>query len=161
MMSVSDSSTALIVPYGITSAAGAIHSVRRIGSGAGSRVASTTTSAPRTASSIVSTTRTGVSSAADSRAPNAARDSARALVTRISSSSSTRSSSVTLANAVPRAPMWASTRAPRRARCRAPRAVTAPVRHSVIAVASRMACGTPVRGSYSVSRASSDGRPSL
>ena len=34
MIDVSDSSTALIVPYGITSAAGAIHSVRRIGSGA-------------------------------------------------------------------------------------------------------------------------------
>ena len=60
----------------------------------------------------------------------------------------------------PRAPMWASTRAPRRAKCRAPSAVTAPVRHSVIAVASRIARGTPVRGSYRVSSASSDGSPS-
>jgi ornithine cyclodeaminase/alanine dehydrogenase-like protein (mu-crystallin family) len=37
--------------------------------------------------------------------------------------------------------------APLRARWRAPMAVTAPVRHSVIAVASTIARGTPVRGS--------------
>jgi hypothetical protein len=85
MISVSDSSTALIVPYGITSAAGAIHSVRRIGSGAVRRVASTTTSASRTVSSIVAHTRTGLPSAARSRSANASRDAGRALVTRISS----------------------------------------------------------------------------
>ena len=47
---------------------------------------------------------------------------------------------------MPRAPTWPSTRAPARARWRAPSAVTAPVRHSVIAVASRIARGAPVRG---------------
>ena len=96
-----------------------------------------------------------------SRAPNASRDSGRALVTRISSRSSTWSSSTTLAKAVPRAPTWPSTFAPGRARWRAPSAVTAPVRHSVIAVASRIARGTPVRGSNSVSSASSDGQAEL
>ena len=69
----------------MTSAAGAIHSVRRIGSGAVSRVASTTTSAPVTVSSIVSHARTGLPSASVSCCANASRDSGRALVTRISS----------------------------------------------------------------------------
>ena len=99
--------------------------------------------------------------ASRSRAPNASRDSGRALVTRISSRSSTWSSSTTLAKAVPRAPTWPSTFAPGRASGRPPSAVIAPVRHSVIAVASMIARGTPVRGSSSVSSASSEGRPSL
>ena len=51
MMSVSESSTALIVPYGTTSAPGSIHSVRSSGSGCSSRAASTTMSAPRTTDS--------------------------------------------------------------------------------------------------------------
>ena len=131
----------------MTSVASASHSVFMIGSGAVSRVASTTMSAPRTVSSIESQTRTGLPSASSSRAPNAARDSGRALVTRISSKSWTRSSSVTFENAVPRAPTWPSTFASGAPRWRPPSAVTAPVRHSVIAVASTIARGTPVRGS--------------
>ncbi len=57
--SSSDSSTALIVPYGTTSAPGSIHSVRSSGSGCSSRDASTTMSAPRTHDSQSSVTTTG------------------------------------------------------------------------------------------------------
>ena len=59
MTSVSESSTALMVPYGTTSAPGAIHSVRSNGSGCSRRAASTTMSAPRTTDSQSSQTRTG------------------------------------------------------------------------------------------------------
>ena len=90
---MSDSSTALIVPYGTTSAPGAIHSVRSSGSGASSRLASTTTSAPRTHDSQSSVTVTGRPRSASSRAANASRLSGRREWTRISSSpSSTRAS---------------------------------------------------------------------
>ena len=58
MISVSDSSTALIVPYGTTNADGLIHAVRSIGAGSGSRDASTTMSAPRTQLSQSSVART-------------------------------------------------------------------------------------------------------
>jgi hypothetical protein len=51
------------------------------------------------------------------------------------------------------------TAGPRRARYLAPSAVTAPVRMSVIAVASRRARGIPVRGSKRASSAISDGSP--
>ena len=61
--------------------------------------------------------------------------------------------------AVPRAPMWPSTFASFRARCLAPSADMAPVRMSVSTEASSIARGAPVRGSKSVSTASSDGRP--
>ncbi len=71
MIEVSDSSTALIVPYGTTSAPGAIHSVRSSGSGASSRLASTTTSAPRTQDSQSAVTVTGRPRSASSRAANA------------------------------------------------------------------------------------------
>ena len=69
------------------------------------------------------------------------------------------SSRTTFQNAVPRAPTWPRTRASGRARYRAPTAVIAPVRAAVIIVASMMASGMPVAGSYSVSRPSSLGSP--
>ena len=84
-----------------------------------SRVASTTMSAPTTASSIVSTTRTGLPSARSSRRRTPRRDSARLLVTRISSKSKIASSIVTFENAVPRAPRCASTFDPGRPSSRA------------------------------------------
>jgi hypothetical protein len=55
--------------------------------------------------------------------------------------------------------MWPSTRLSERARYLAPRAVRAPVRISVMAVASSSASGMPVRGSKRFKRAISDGRP--
>ena len=67
----------------------------------------------------------------------------------------------TLENAVPRAPTWPRTRRALAGEVARAERVIAPVRHSVIAVASTIARGTPVRGSNSVSSASSDGRPSL
>ena len=99
----------LFVPYGTSRVHASSHAVRRSGAGSASRVASTTMSAPTTASSIVSTTRTGLPSASSSRRPKLARDSGRLLVTRISSKWKKWSSMTTFENAVPRAPMWPST----------------------------------------------------
>ena len=148
-----------MVPYGTSRVHASSHAVSRSGSGAASLVASTTTSAPTTASRIDSATRIGLPNASSSVRAKSSRDSGRLLVTRISSKSKKWSSMITLENAVPRAPMCASTFESRRPSSRPPSAVSAPVRRSVISVASTIASGTPVRGSKSVTRASSDGSP--
>ena len=77
-----------------------------------------------------------------------------------SSDGSTSHSSRTFQYEVARAPTCPSERESARARCSAPIAVTAPVRISVIAVASITARGIPVSGSSRSSSASSDGSPS-
>ena len=159
MMSVSDSSTALIVPYGITQAPFLIHSVFSFGSGFSSRDASTTMSAPRTHDSQSSVTVIVVPRSRSRRAAKASRLSARRECTRISSKAKIECSRRTFQYAVPRAPMWPSTFEPARARCLAPIAVTAPVRMSVMSEASMIATGAPVFGSNRFSTASSDGSP--
>jgi hypothetical protein len=125
-----------------------------------SRDASTTMSAPRTHDSQSSLTTTfAPPRSARRRAPNASRLSFRREWTRISSNAKIECSRRTFQYAVPRAPMWPSTFAFVRASARAPIAVTAPVRMSVMSLASITAIGTPVAGSNRLSSASSDGRP--
>ena len=92
MTSVSVSSTALIVPYGITRQPGSTQLVRRCGSGRSSREASTITSAPRRHSSQLSVARTGLPRSCSSRRANSSRLSGRREWTRISSKSNSRSS---------------------------------------------------------------------
>lgn len=98
-------------------------------------------SASSRVSSAVSVTRTGVLMCWRSSSAKASRDSGRRPVTRISSRSNSESSMVTLENAVPRAPMCPRILASLRARCLAPTAVIAPVRTSVISVASMTGAG--------------------
>jgi hypothetical protein len=127
--------------------------------GSVSRVASTMMSAPAMASAGVATARTGLPRCSLRAAANASRDSARRLVTRISSKPNRSSSMVTFHQADPRAPRWPSTRESALARCWAPSAVRAPVRAAVSHVPSTIPSGMPVSGSSSRTRASSLGRP--
>ncbi|MNY41314.1 hypothetical protein D3C86_1761200 [compost metagenome] len=118
-------------------------------------------SAPRTQDSQSSVTITGLPRSRVSRVAKASRLSGRRECTRISSKSKIESSNRTFQYEVPRAPTWPRILLPLRARCRAPSAVTAPVRMSVMAVASITASGTPLSGSNRFSSAISEGRPCL
>src|SRR6516225_2494025 len=73
IMSVSESSTALMVPYGTTKAPLLIHSVLSIGAGSSRREASTTMSAPCTQDRQSDVAFTGLPRSSESRAANALR----------------------------------------------------------------------------------------